>query len=58
MTPRVLPYAALVGGLAVACGKVGPPVRLHADTTATGISETAEKAEASSAEKSEEEKEP
>jgi len=66
MTRRLLAIAALLGVLAVACGKVGPPVRLraeptvrvHAESTATGSSETTEKAGASAAEKSEEEEEP
>jgi hypothetical protein len=55
MTGRLLAIAALVGVLAVACGKVGPPVRRHAESTATENSETASKAGASETEESEEE---
>jgi hypothetical protein len=67
MTHRLLAIAVLFGVLAVACGKVGPPVRLHAEpsvredaeSTAAGNSETTEKAGASAAEESEgEEQEP
>jgi hypothetical protein len=57
MTRRLLAIAALFGVLAVACGKVGPPVRLRAEPTAAAGSETTEKAGASAAEKSEEEEE-
>jgi hypothetical protein len=58
MTRRLLAIAALFGVLAVACGRVGPPVRRQAEPTTAGNSETAEKAGASPAEESEEEKEP
>ena len=65
MARRFLAIAALFGVLAVACGKVGPPVRVRAEptvrpraeSTATGSSETTEKSGASAAEKSEEEEE-
>ena len=57
MTRRLLAIAALFGVLAVACGKVGPPVRLRAEPTAAAGSETTEKAGASAAEKPEEEEE-
>jgi hypothetical protein len=57
MTRRLLAIAALFGVLAVACGKVGPPVRLRAESAAAGNSETTEKAGASAAEKPEEEEE-
>lgn len=57
MTRRLLAIAALFGVLAVACGKVGPPVRLRAEPTAALGSETTEKAGASAAEKPEEEEE-
>ena len=55
MTRRLLAIAALFGVLAVACGKVGPPVRLRAEPTAAAGSETTEKTGASADEKSEEE---
>jgi len=55
MTRRLLAIAALFGVLAVACGKVGPPVRLRAEPAAAAGSETTEKAGASADEKSEEE---
>jgi predicted small lipoprotein YifL len=55
MTHRLLAIAVLFGVLAVACGKVGPPVRLRAESVAAGKSETTEKAGASAAEESEEE---
>ncbi len=48
MNRRFLAIAALVGVLAVACGKYGPPVRTHADPP------TAPGAEASGASPSEE----
>ena len=65
MTHRLLAIAVLFGVLAVACGKVGPPVRLRAEptarvraeSTAAGNSEATEEAGASAAEKSEEEDE-
>jgi len=57
MIRRLLAIAALFGVLAVACGKVGPPVRLRAEPTAAGSSETTEKTGASAAEKSEQEDE-
>jgi hypothetical protein len=53
MTHRLLAIAVLFGVLAVACGKVGPPVRLRAESAAAGNSETTEKAGASAAEESE-----
>ncbi len=63
MTRRLLAIAVLLGVLAIACGKVGPPVRLRAESTAAesseataaGSSEATEKAGASAAEESEEE---
>ena len=58
MTHRLLAIAVLFGVLAVACGKVGPPVRLRAEPTAAVSSETTEKEGAPTAEKSEEEEEP
>jgi predicted small lipoprotein YifL len=59
MTHRLLAIAVLFGVLAVACGKVGPPLRLRAESAAAGNSETTEKAGASAAEESEgEEQEP
>jgi hypothetical protein len=57
MTRRLLAIAALLGVLAVACGKVGPPVRVRAESTATESSETTNKSGASATEKSEEEEE-
>ncbi len=59
MTHRLLAIAVLFGVLAGACGKVGPPVRLRAESAAAGNSETTEKAGASAAEDSKgEEQEP
>ena len=59
MTRRFLAIAMLFGVLAVACGKVGPPVRVRSEPAAAGSSETAEQAGASAAEESEEkEKQP
>ena len=63
MTRRLLAIAAFFGVLAIACGKVGPPVRLRAEpdaplraeATAAGNSETTEGAGASAATDSEEE---
>jgi hypothetical protein len=63
MTRRLLAIAVLLGVLAVACGKVGPPVRvrskptdqLRTESTAVESSETIEEAGASAAEESEEE---
>ena len=55
MTRRLLAIAALFGVLAVACGKVGPPVRLRAEPTAAAGSETTEETGAYADEKSEEE---
>ena len=55
MTRRLLAIAAIFGVLAVACGKVGPPVRVRAESTATESSETTQKKGASAAEKLEEE---
>jgi hypothetical protein len=55
MTRQLLAIAALFGVLAVACGRVGPPIRVRPEPTATESSETAEEAGASAAEESEEE---
>jgi hypothetical protein len=55
MTRRLLAIAALFGVLAVACGKVGPPVRVRAEPTAAGSSETTEERGALAVEESEEE---
>ena len=55
MTRRLLAIAALFGVLAVACGKVGPPIRVRPEPTAAESSETTEEAGASAAEESEEE---
>jgi hypothetical protein len=55
MTRRFLAIAALFGVLAVACGKVGPPVRVRSEPAATDNSEPTAKASASAAEESEEE---
>ena len=55
MTRRRLAIAALFGALAVACGKVGPPVRVRSEPTAAESSETTEEAGASAAKESEEE---
>ena len=65
MAHRLPAIAVLFGVLAVAGGKVGPPVRrpaepavrVRAESTATGSSETTEKTGASAADKSEEEEE-
>jgi hypothetical protein len=54
MTRRLLAIAALFGVLAVACGKVGPPVRVRSEPAVAESSETKEKAGASAAEESEE----
>ncbi len=40
MTHRILSIAALFGVLAMACGKYGPPVRLHAEAANVEHSET------------------
>jgi hypothetical protein len=59
MTRQILAVAALCGVLAVACGKVGPPVRVRAQPTATESSETAgQPATSSTDEAKEEEKRP
>jgi hypothetical protein len=59
MTRRLLAIAVLFGVLAVACGKVGPPVRVRSEPTAAESSETKAEAGASAAEESEEkEKQP
>jgi hypothetical protein len=58
MTRRLLAIAVLAGALAVACGKVGPPVRRSTESTATESSETTEKAGTSATEESEEEEKP
>ena len=55
MTHRLLAIAVLFGVLAVACGKVGPPIRTRSEPTAAESSETTQKAGASAAEESEEE---
>jgi hypothetical protein len=55
MTRRLLAIAAFFGVLAVACGKVGPPIRVGSEPTAAKSSETTEEAGASAAEESEEE---
>ena len=55
MTRRLLAIAALFGVLAVACGKVGPPVRVRSEPAAAGSSETTKEKSASAAEESEEE---
>jgi hypothetical protein len=55
MTRRLLAIAALFGVLAIACGKVGPPVRVRSEATVAGSSETTPKAGAPAAEESEEE---
>ncbi len=54
MTQRLLAIAALIGALAVACGKVGPPIRLRSEPAAAESSKTAEEAGASAAEEPEE----
>jgi hypothetical protein len=67
MTRRLLAIGALFGVLAIACGKVVPPVRLQtepaapvrAESTAAGNSETTEGAGTSAAEEAgEEEQQP
>ncbi len=59
MKRRLLAIAALLGVLAVACGKVGPPVRVRSEPAAAGNSETTQESSASAAEESdEEEKQP
>ncbi len=55
MTRRLLAIATLFGVLAVACGKVGPPVRIRSEPAAAGSSETTRETSASVAEESEEE---
>ncbi len=55
MTRRFLTIAALVGVLAVACGKVGPPVRVRSDPAAAESSETTKETSASAAGEAEEE---
>ena len=55
MTRRLLAIAALFGVLAVACGKVGPPVRVRSDPAAAGSSETTKETSASAAGEAEEE---
>jgi hypothetical protein len=63
MKRRLLAIAVLLGVLAIACGKVGPPVRVrseptaqqHAESTAVESSEAIEEAGDSAAEESEEE---
>jgi len=49
MTRRLLAVAVLFGVLAVACGKVGPPVRLRSEPAAAENSETTREAGASAA---------
>jgi hypothetical protein len=59
MVRQFLAIAALLGVLAVACGKVGPPVRVRSEPTAAESLETAEQVAAPAAEESEEkEKQP
>ncbi len=59
MTRRLLAITALFGVLAVACGKVGAPVRVRAEPTAAENPETTEERGALAAEESEEkEKQP
>lgn len=59
MTRRILAIVALFGALAVACGKVGPPVRVRAEPTAAENSKTTEETGASAtAEPEEEERQP
>ncbi len=59
MTRRLLAIAALFGVLAVACGKVGPPARVHSGATAAESSEKTEERGALAAEEAEEkEKQP
>ena len=63
MTRRLLAIAVLLGVLAIACGKVGPPVRVRseptvqqrAESTAVESSEAITEAGASAAEETEEE---
>ncbi len=55
MTRRLLAIATLFGVLAVACGKVGPPVRVRAEPAAAESSETTQQTSASTAEELEEE---
>jgi len=55
MTRQLLAIAALIGVLAVACGKFGPPVRARSEPATAGRSESTENASASAAEESEEE---
>ncbi len=55
MTRRFLAIATLFGVLAVACGKVGPPVRVRSEPAAAGSSETTNDTSASAAKESEEE---
>jgi len=55
MTRQLMAIAALVGVLAVACGKFGPPVRVRSEPAATDRSESTENASAQEAEESEEE---
>jgi len=54
MTRRMLATAALVGVLAAACGKYGPPVRLRSEPVAAGSSVATEKGGASTPEESDE----
>jgi len=55
MTQRLLAIAALIGALAVACGKAGPPIRVRSEPAAAESSKTAEEAGAAAAEEPEEE---
>ena len=55
MTRRMPAVAVLFGVLALACGKVGPPVRVRAQPTAAERSETAAEAASSSADEAKEE---
>jgi len=59
MVRQFLAIAALLGVLAVACGKVGPPARVRSEPTAAGSPETAEQEAAPAADEPEEkEKQP
>ncbi len=57
MTRRLLAIATLFGVLAVACGKVGPPVRVRSEPAAAESSESAEETSASTTEEAEGEEE-
>ena len=55
MTRQLLVIAALLGVLAVACGKYGPPVRAHSESATAGSAASMGKSNTSSAEEPEEE---